>query len=311
MRIDVVIPVRNGELFIQRALMSVRAQSFKVNKIIVVNDGSTDGTEEIVRSQWGYGDDLVLVSNQPTGLSNARNTGIKLSNADFIALLDCDDLWTESKLLNQVKHLESHEICRVIFSNYSTFSEGSEDLESGSKNTGYQCSLQNVLMQNFRVLGSASSALIERELLMQVGLFDENLKYGEDYDLWTRLSQLTELCEVADEDVMISVRSNSMQNQQEKGLNRFKNSLMYLEVWSKNEFDILDRKKSQRLIWPDLRRSLFENPFNLFIFEKKIRHEFKSTYDLIYRNRMGYILAVAKMSLSDVHSYLTRLLQRA
>lgn len=310
MLVDVVIPVRNGELFIERCLSSVRAQSFQVNKIIVVNDGSTDNTAGIVRCQPGYGDDLILINNLPTGLSNARNSGIKHSNAKYIALLDCDDLWVESKLLNQVKHLKSHGTCRLIFSNYLTFVEGTQVMTSGSKNTIAQCTLQNVIMQDFRVLGSASSALIERELFLEVGLFDENLKYGEDYDLWTRMSQVTILCEVPAEDVLISIRPSSMQNQVEIGLNRFKNSLMYLKVWNKNNFEIVDRQRSQRLLWPDLRKSVCKNPLDLFIFEKYIRSEFNSLYKLIYRNRMGFVVSVLRTFWEDVKAYLLRLTER-
>lgn len=310
MRIDVVIPVRNGALFIERCLASVRAQTYKVNKIIVVNDGSTDRTAEIVKSQPGYGEDLLLINNRASGLSNARNSGIKLSKAEFIAFLDCDDLWRESKLHNQVKHLEIHRTCKMIFSNYLTFIEGTEILEMGSKNRNFQSTSQNVILQNFRVLGSASSALIKREIFLEVGLFDEHLTYGEDYDLWTRMSQVTELCEVANEDVLISIRSNSMQNQPEIGLNRFKNSLMYLNVWSKNNFEILDTRRSQRLLWPDLRRSIFQNPLNIFTFEKYIWDKFNSLYHQIYRNRIGFVLSVIKTSSEDMQSYLVRFIRK-
>ena len=92
--ISVVVPVYNGERYIAEAIDSVLAQEYKNIEIIAVNDGSTDGTEKILRS---YANVRYLHQSRK-GVSAARNKGIKCSSGEFIAFLDADDLWTKDKL---------------------------------------------------------------------------------------------------------------------------------------------------------------------------------------------------------------------
>ena len=96
--IDVIIPVHNGACFIDRCLQSVVGQSIAVNKIFVVNDGSTDPTQLILEA-WAERDSRVRPIKLPkSGVNAARNEGLRQSEADFVAFLDVDDVWMPRKL---------------------------------------------------------------------------------------------------------------------------------------------------------------------------------------------------------------------
>jgi len=97
--VSVVIPVYNGGRSICRAIDSVLRQSFTDYEIIVVNDGSTDNTDEIVK---GYGDKVTYIVQASAGASVARNAGIAASRGEWIAFLDADDEWHEDKLARQM-----------------------------------------------------------------------------------------------------------------------------------------------------------------------------------------------------------------
>ena len=103
--VSVVIPVYNGDRYLAEAITSVLDQTYKNFELIVVDDGSTDGSAEIAKSYK----QAVLYTFQPNGgLSKARNTGLALARGKYIAFLDHDDLWLPHKLARQVTYLDSH-----------------------------------------------------------------------------------------------------------------------------------------------------------------------------------------------------------
>ena len=104
--ISVIIPAYNAQDFIQKALDSVLAQSYSHYEVLIVNDGSTDNTEALVKT---YHDPRVkLISQSNGGLSNARNTGIKNAKGNYLAFLDADDYWIAEKLEKQIEILRRH-----------------------------------------------------------------------------------------------------------------------------------------------------------------------------------------------------------
>ena len=102
MKISVVIPTFNRISLVERAIDSVLKQSLNPYEIIVVDDGSDDGTSEMINNKYKS---IKLIQQQNNGVSAARNNGIKHAKGDWIALLDSDDEWTEKKLENQVDRL--------------------------------------------------------------------------------------------------------------------------------------------------------------------------------------------------------------
>ncbi|MHC5141971.1 MAG: glycosyltransferase family 2 protein, partial [Planctomycetota bacterium] len=103
MKISVVIPAYNAEKHIARAIESVLAQTRPADEVIVIDDGSSDATAEVVRS---FGDKVIFIQQENAGASVARNAGIEAATSDWIAFLDADDEWLPNKLQLQVEHFK-------------------------------------------------------------------------------------------------------------------------------------------------------------------------------------------------------------
>src|SRR5208282_2490255 len=115
LRVSVIIPVFNGERTIAAAIDSALAQEFEgAAEVIVVNDGSTDGSEEIVR---GYGDRITVVTQENRGPAAARNAGVRASHGEYVAFLDADDIWIPGKLRKTLAALDSDRGAAMVYSN--------------------------------------------------------------------------------------------------------------------------------------------------------------------------------------------------
>ena len=165
-------------------LQSVFSQSLPPTEVIVVDDGSTDDTREIVRNQFP---DVRYLFQQNKGVSSARNTGIKAASGDWIALLDSDDHWQPDKLKQQCEQLCASPDYKICHSDEIWIRNGRRvnPMKKHAKQGGHifrQCLPLCVI--------SPSAVLIHRDLFNEVGLFDERLPACEDYDLWLRICAL-------------------------------------------------------------------------------------------------------------------------
>jgi glycosyltransferase involved in cell wall biosynthesis len=197
--VDVVLPAYNGARVIREALDSALAQDDASCRIIVVDDGSTDDTVQVVRS---YGPRITLRSQPNKGVSGARNTGLGLGRAPYVALLDQDDVWLPGKLRRQVDLLEAHEDAGLVFTDMTLFQDGGEILEDGFLlGTPAYASLERrpigtdahllseraaaaVTRYNFI---SPSTVVLRRRAIEDVGGFDERLRLCDDAECWMRL----------------------------------------------------------------------------------------------------------------------------
>jgi len=236
--IDVVIPAFNAAPFIEDALSSVIVQGQIVGKIIVVNDGSTDSTRQIVEnfSQNHPNFDWHLLNQKNSGLSNARNTGILFSTSEFIAFLDSDDIWLPNKLNAQYSVFINSQDKKlgVVYCGYFLINSNKDILLEKSnviypKLKGYIYS--KLLNGNF-ISGSGSSVLIKRKCLDQVGNFDESLQACEDWDLWLRISKVFHFDFIDKEYLLIRVHYANMQKNR---LRMLTSELMLLNKFVKNK----------------------------------------------------------------------------
>jgi len=181
--VSVVIPTFNRAQKVVRAISSVLSQTFADVEIIVVDDGSTDGTKKEVEQF----DDLVIyvAHSSNLGVSAARNTGIKGSGAPLIAFLDSDDHWLPEKLAVQVCFFDEHPEAVACQTEELWIRNGRRvnPMKKHLKLSGdiFEPSLKLCLV-------SPSAVMLKRSLLDEVGLFDEDLPVCEDYDLWLRIS---------------------------------------------------------------------------------------------------------------------------
>lgn len=183
--ISVVMPARNAAETIAEAVGSVLSQTPAVLELVVVDDGSTDTTREVLQQ---VADPRVSVLSCPgAGCGAARNRGIDAARGELIAFMDADDVWLPGKLAAQVSALESAPGAMVAYS-------WSEDIDASGAKTGGYCRLTRngevrraLLLRNF--LGNGSTPLLYRSALTGTGGFDETLAACEDWDLWLRLAE--------------------------------------------------------------------------------------------------------------------------
>jgi glycosyltransferase involved in cell wall biosynthesis len=185
--VSVIIPTYNRELFIAEAIESALAQTYRNTEIIVVDDGSTDRTAEIVDA---YRDSVRYYRQDNKGPAAARNLGIHLSNGQYIAFLDSDDRWLPEKLSMQMELMHKNPSAGMI-----GCGEHCIDARGNRYWTGYaspQVSIKE-LMIRCTAMGGASRALVRRECFDVVGLFDESLLLNQDWDMWLKIGKRFEI----------------------------------------------------------------------------------------------------------------------
>ncbi|CAH2573000.1 putative glycosyl transferase [Planktothrix agardhii CCAP 1459/11A] len=182
--ISVIIPAYNAEKTIRQTIDSVLNQIFQNFEIIVINDGSTDLTLDIVS---GINDPRIKIFSYPnSGAAVSRNRGFDVAKGEYIALLDADDLWTSDKLEAQYNALKSHPQASVAYSWTDYIDESGNFLKLGRHLTFNGDVYPELLVQNF--LENGSNPLIHRESFAEVGGFDQSLLGGQDRDLYIRLA---------------------------------------------------------------------------------------------------------------------------
>ncbi|MGH9341927.1 MAG: glycosyltransferase family 2 protein [Acidobacteriota bacterium] len=180
--ISIVIPSYNRREFLLKAVRSVIGQTFQEWELLVVDDGSTDGTAEPLEQ---FSDGRIRYHYQPRqGVSKARNSGVGLARFPWIAFLDSDDRWMPQKLQLQMEALKSRPVYRIAHTEEIWMRHGKRvnPKQIHRKYGGWiyhRCLPLCVI--------SPSSAMIHRQVLEQEGLFDESLPVCEDYDLWLRI----------------------------------------------------------------------------------------------------------------------------
>lgn len=259
MSIDVIIPVRNGEIYISECLESVLNQSAiaHVSRIIVIDDGSADGTAKVVETYLKRNRIVELHSTEPRGLSAARNYGLRISTAKNVAFLDSDDLWLPQKLEAHLDHLGKHSNCFFSFTLASEFQKNSNLAKLQGFNSE-EPTFNSILLQEFRIYGSGSSVFVDRSLACSKGGFDEEMRFGEDWDFWLKLSQRQLPCQLSESATLIRIHSLSMQRKKRTGDERFLNSLVHFQEWAKYPQIFQDsrfRDVAIRVMWADFRKN--------------------------------------------------------
>ena len=177
-RVSVIIPVFNGLNFLGEALASVRRQTLPPDEIILVDDGSTDGSWALLRSLAGGNIHIAQQTN--AGAASARNLGIKKSSGGLVAFLDCDDLWEPEKLELQVDLLNHNPGVEVVSTQFVEFF--SSDISPLVKTrTQLKPGVLSGLIN--------STILIRREVFEKVGVFNPQWRTGELIDWWSRAQE--------------------------------------------------------------------------------------------------------------------------
>jgi glycosyltransferase involved in cell wall biosynthesis len=182
--VSAVIPAYNAELYLEEAIESVLAQTYKTVELIVVDDGSTDDTALIAKK---FGDSVHLIRQTNRGLSGARNTGIRNAQGEIIALLDADDLWEPNFLEEMVSGLEKSPHAAGAYCGFQYINKDGNVVGKPS----LKVVDPDVFHETLRIGGNwlvPSGVIFWKSYVFKVGLFDESLRALEDVDMWIRLS---------------------------------------------------------------------------------------------------------------------------
>jgi glycosyltransferase involved in cell wall biosynthesis len=184
------MPVLNGQRFIAEAIESILAQTYDSYELLVVDDGSTDATPQVVQSFADKLDLKYIRHDQPHGIAPSMNDGVRNASGDMIAFLDHDDAWFPEFLETQVNYLAKHPDVAMVHSDFQTIDVNGNVIEESvavcrnrTRPSGHV--FRELFLDSFIV---GNSVLIRRECFTRLGIFDESLRWG-DYHMWMRIAR--------------------------------------------------------------------------------------------------------------------------
>jgi len=182
-RVSVIVPAHNAAPFLGEALESVFAQGLTDVEVVVVDDGSSDGTAEVAR---GFGRGVRVLAQPRSGSGRARNLGLAETGGEIVAFLDADDVWLPDKAARQLPLLERDPALGLVFSDMVSFGDGSEG-GSYFRERGFtgRCTPSEIFLHD---MISTPTVLLRRACLRETGPFDPSLPIGQDTDLWFRIA---------------------------------------------------------------------------------------------------------------------------
>ena len=181
-KISIIVPTLNRVEYLSRALDSVFNQTFKASEIIVVDNGSSDGTLELIKEKYPS---VTLLEERKRGVSAARNKGIISSKSDWVAFLDSDDAWDKKKLEVQKNALLSNSTNYKLVHTEEVWFKNNIKINQMKKHQKFGGYIFEKCLPLCCI--SPSSVLIKKNIFNQVGYFDEDLPVCEDYDLWLKI----------------------------------------------------------------------------------------------------------------------------
>jgi glycosyltransferase involved in cell wall biosynthesis len=190
--VSVILPVYNGERFVQHAIESVLAQTHRRLQLVIVNDGSTDGSRAVIARYLS--DPRIIYREQANqGVARARNAGIAAATGAYVALIDQDDLWLPEKLEHQVRYLEDHPEVGLLHARVRCIDAGGEVRSCDGVIWVYpfqgRCAPQLARGNGIAPL----TVMLRRSCIDDVGTFDQLLAPADDWELWIRIARQYEL----------------------------------------------------------------------------------------------------------------------
>lgn len=183
--VSVIIPTYNGMKYIKQAINSAINQTLPAYEIIVIDDGSTDKSKEIINA---YGDQINYIQQNNKGAAGAYNTGIKAASGDYIAFLEHDDIWLPNKNELQIQFFKDYKKYDMVFSPVLLLEDGIPSKQSGIHQQEGEGEYNFTdFFEHNRIL-NCSSVMIKKSSLESVGGLREDLPLSFDYELWLRIA---------------------------------------------------------------------------------------------------------------------------
>lgn len=258
MKVSVVIPTYNRVNNLKRALESVLNQTYENLEIIVVSDGSTDGTDNFMNSFRKRDSRIEYVSYFPNkGGNYARNRGIKAAQGEYIAFLDDDDEWEKEKIELQLNEIKKNPNVGLVYTGINIiYNQENINYYSLPKKSGNLS--KDILISNH--IGTTSSVMVKTDLVHNVGMFDENLRALQDYDLWIRICQKTEVSYV--NKPLVRYYNSTSNKQISDDVKKYEDAIEYI---NKKYFELYSNAS------PDIKLKHNE-AMSMLIFKKHLRN---------------------------------------
>jgi glycosyltransferase involved in cell wall biosynthesis len=191
--VDVIIPTRNRVGYLEECISSVARQTLQPDRVLVVDDGSTDGSLELLHKLAAEWDRLVIIPNATSrGVSAARNIALARSTADLIAVIDSDDSWEPDKLRQQVAlFTPNRPDLGLVYSGFRRVGSDGLPLDMPIIIPDKRGWIFNELLEGFQSI-APTTMVMRRDLLVQIGGFDETLIQAEDRDITLKLARISE-----------------------------------------------------------------------------------------------------------------------
>lgn len=198
MLVSVIIPTFNRASTIIRAVDSVLAQSYQDFELIIVDDGSTDNTKELL-AQYIQENKVIYLYQENGGVSKARNYAVSKAKGQWISFLDSDDAWLENKLELQVRYIESHPETKLIHGEEIWIRNG----KRVNPKKKHQKSGGQIFKRSLELcLISPSAVMLRRDLFLEMDGFREDFEVCEDFDLWLKITSLYEVAFIEEPIIM-------------------------------------------------------------------------------------------------------------
>jgi glycosyltransferase involved in cell wall biosynthesis len=214
-RVSVILPVYNAQEFLRESVESVLAQSFRDFELIILNDGSSDGSDGIIR---GFRDERIVYrrAEHNRGLIRTLNEGLAMARGEYVARMDADDISLPDRLMRQVQHLDAHPRVAALGTWFWQMRGKSRRLIQTSVGSGR---VKAELM--FRSALAHPTVMMRRSVLSERGLkYDDNFPHAEDFELWTRLAEIALLDNLPEPLLFYRVHAAQVSSVQRENKNR-------------------------------------------------------------------------------------------
>jgi glycosyltransferase involved in cell wall biosynthesis len=255
--VSVVIPVYNGEKYLEKTVESILNQDYQNIELILVDDGSSDGSAEIMRKLEGEDSRIKPFYNQNGGVAKARNFGIAKSNADFIAFCDQDDLWLPTKITKQILLFENPKVGLVYCGAIAEYLDYNKQSKPSFEHK-YKGQVFDKLVQ-LNML-TCCTAVARKSYLQQVDGFDDDraLMGVDDWHLWLKLAMVCEFDFVAEHLAIHVFHGNNYSLLDEK--------MHEAEIVCLNKIEQIGKQYDKSADWPLIKQRLHTRYAKSYIF---------------------------------------------
>lgn len=241
-KVSIVIPAYNARDYIAACLRSIEKQTYKNVEVIVVDDGSTDGTSDLIKQSFSQ---VRLFRTGNKGPAAARNLGIAQVTGEFVAFIDTDDQWRVEKLAKQVRYLKEHPGAQmVITDNHFVAPDGSLLKTTDKEKTLIEGDVVNNIFAHSEVC--TPTVMVRSTVFERVGVFREELTTCEDDNLWMRIAEHSEVGLIAEPLADIQVRPDSSSRGRQGLENLYEGNLLHLRLL-KSDYPTIYRRIRKHL----------------------------------------------------------------